>query len=95
MLAASVACAVWSEDSWLREHALKSVESGPVADGGADGGKPDGAADGESAAKRPKIEIKQNPRVFLDITIDGAEAGRIEIQVRWAGAGLGWACESN
>ena len=75
---------VWTEDWWLREHALKSVESdvpppAPAA-AGADGAAP--SSEEGQAAKKPKIEIKPNPRVYFDITIDGTEAGRIEMQVR-------------
>ena len=74
---------MWTEDWWLREYALKSEVSDVVPDSeGAGGDGADGGAPNEQVAKRPKIEIKQNPRVFLDISIDGHEAGRIEIQLR-------------
>jgi hypothetical protein len=80
---------VWSEDWWLREHALKSVDSTPAAAAAAAvaaaaGGTPavDDSDEASATAKRPKLDIQTNPRVFFDITIGGQEAGRIEMQVR-------------
>jgi len=74
---------VWTEDWWLREHALKAVESDmpqPPPATGADGAAL--SSEEGQAAKKPKIEIKPNPRVYFDIAIDGTESGRIEMQVR-------------
>jgi len=47
---------------------------------GADGAAP--SSEEGQAAKKPKIEIKPNPRVYFDVAIDGTESGRIEMQVR-------------
>lgn len=60
---------MWAQDAWLQEHALKSVESAPLEDEKADSDK-------------PRTEIKPNPRVYLDIEINGNPVGRIEILVR-------------
>ena len=63
---------VWAEDSWLKEHALKSVDSEAS----------EGKTDGERDAKKPKLEIKSNPRVFMDIEIGGRPSGRMTFQLR-------------
>ena len=68
-----LAASVWAEDSWLQEHALKSVDSEA-----SEGGK----TDGERETKKPKLEIKSNPRVFMDIEIGGRPSGRMTFQLR-------------
>jgi len=62
---------VWSDDSWLKEHSLKSVDS-EVGDA---------RADAERASKKPKMEITTNPRVYFDIEIAGKPEGRLTFEV--------------
>lgn len=64
-------CTVWSDDTWLKEHALKSVDSEEVDSKGAD----------ERSVKRPKLEIGTNPRVYFDIEIAGRPEGRLTFEV--------------
>lgn len=68
---------VWSEDSWLRKHAGKTLEEGQE---GAAGASTEHAQteNGEPAAKRPR---RANPRVFFDIRIGSEEAGKIVIEL--------------
>ena len=66
---------VWSEDTWLQEHALKAVE------GALDGDKETATSD-DRETKKPKIEIKTNPRVYFDIEIGGQSTGRMIFQLR-------------
>jgi len=41
------------------------------------------SAEGEDGPnKKPKLEVKTNPRVYFEITIDGETAGRIEMILR-------------
>lgn len=68
---------IWAEDDWLKENALKSV------DGALDDGQKDGkASSDEREPKKPKMEIKANPRVFFDIDVGGRPLGRMVFQLR-------------
>lgn len=66
---------VWSDDSWLREHAGGTLngEKASTEDG-------DTAATDENGEPVPK-KIKRNPRVFLDMKIGSEPAGRIVIEL--------------
>lgn len=55
--------AVWSEDSWLRQHAGETLNEDE-----------EGAATGEASEK-----ATGNPQVYLDVSVDGQEIGRIRI----------------
>ncbi|KAK9723402.1 hypothetical protein K7432_001962 [Basidiobolus ranarum] len=69
--------AVWSEDSWLKENTVQET---------------DGQATSEPATKKSKVEedtdapvetgYTSNPKVFFDIEIGGAKAGRIVMELR-------------
>ncbi|ORX85047.1 hypothetical protein K493DRAFT_291325 [Basidiobolus meristosporus CBS 931.73] len=69
--------AVWSEDAWLKDSAPPATEEQSAP---------------EPAAKKPKVEesadtpvetgYKSNPKVFFDIEIGGAKAGRIVMELR-------------
>ena len=65
---------VWSEDSWLQEHAGETLEGGKKDTETTEDG---GEGEGESAAKRPK----RSPRVFMDIKIGSEAAGRVVIEL--------------
>ena len=58
---------VWSEDSWLREHAGETLDAEKKTEEG----------EGEPAAKK----TKRSPRVFLDIKIGSETAGRVVIEL--------------
>ena len=64
---------MWAQDEWMQEHVVKT-------------NKPEGAGEsdaaGDASATKAKTEISTNPRVFMEIEINGASAGRIEILVR-------------
>lgn len=78
---------IWAADDWLQEHALKKVESDPMNEGkekGSGGGGGDGATgdSSEGPNKKPKIDLKPNPRVYFEVSINGEPAGRIEMLLR-------------
>lgn len=54
--------AVWSEDSWLRQHAGETLND-----------------DEEGAATEAPEKVTGNPQVYLDVSVDGQEIGRIRI----------------
>lgn len=73
---------VWSEDTWLKEHAGE-VDKKEGDGGGGEGeagkeGTTEGDSEGEPAAKRPR----QNPRVFMKIKIGSEMAGRLVMELR-------------
>ncbi|KFM73876.1 Peptidyl-prolyl cis-trans isomerase E, partial [Stegodyphus mimosarum] len=68
--------AVWSDDSWLKEHAGETLEQDDAE--GSTKRKLDENEDEEPEKKRQK----SNPTVYLDIAIDGEEIGRIQIMLR-------------
>ncbi len=84
---------VWSEDSWLKEHAGattgKTVEANEEEDENIitvkkpeeEEGKGDQDKEAGDAAAKPK-KAKGNPQVYLDIKIDNKPAGRITILLR-------------
>ncbi|CAN8005565.1 unnamed protein product [Ixodes hexagonus] len=51
--------AVWSEDSWLRQHAGETLN--------------------EEAEAVPTPPASANPQVYLDVSVDGQEVGRLRI----------------
>ncbi|KAG0426603.1 hypothetical protein HPB47_026308 [Ixodes persulcatus] len=55
--------AVWSEDSWLRQHAGETLNEDE-----------EGAATAETEDK-----AKANPQVYFDVSVDGQEIGRVRI----------------
>ncbi|EEC03460.1 putative cyclophilin type peptidyl-prolyl cis-trans isomerase [Ixodes scapularis] len=55
--------AVWSEDSWLRQHAGETLNEDE-----------EGAATAETEDK-----AKANPQVYFDVSVDGQEVGRVRI----------------
>ena len=67
---------VWSEDKWLKDHALEGEGGEPPAE--EEKTVESGATDEEPEAKRPK----QNPRVFMKIKIGSELAGRIVMELR-------------
>ncbi|KAK8762956.1 hypothetical protein V5799_014140 [Amblyomma americanum] len=68
--------AVWSEDSWLRQHAGETLNTKEDDEDSKEGGE----ADAESDAKESeKAKNAANPQVYLDISVDGQEIGRIRI----------------
>ncbi|CAG2247267.1 PPIE [Mytilus edulis] len=72
--------AVWSEDSWLQEHAGKTLE------------KTTEEVEEDKGTKRPAEETdlnsspakrsKGNPQVFFDINVNNKDVGRISIELR-------------
>ncbi|CAH3042959.1 unnamed protein product [Porites lobata] len=66
--------AVWSEDSWLKKFAGKTVEDAEMKDAE--------EQSQEATGEEGTVKKKGNPRVFLDITIGGRHAGRITIELR-------------
>ena len=66
---------VWSEDSWLREHAGETLETAGKND--KETTEEEEGKEGEPAAKRSK----QSHRVFLDIKIGSEAAGRVVIEL--------------
>lgn len=76
MLKEGSARPVWSEDSWLQEHAGETLAGdGDKKDGEVEGGE--GGKEGEPAAKR----AKKNSKVFFDIKIASETAGQIVIEL--------------
>jgi len=77
---------VWSDDQWLMENALKAVEGElPKKEVQEDANGANGeesTVKDQPVAKRPKIEIQVNPRVFLEIEIGGRPAGKMVFQLR-------------
>ncbi|CAN8021076.1 unnamed protein product [Ixodes persulcatus] len=55
--------AVWSEDSWLRQHAGETLNEDE-----------EGTATAETEDK-----AKANPQVYFDVSVDGQEIGRVRI----------------
>lgn len=70
--------AVWSEDSWLRQHAGETLNTKEGDDDDTKEEGEDGVADSDT--KEPeKAKKVVNPQVYLDISVDGQEIGRIRI----------------
>ncbi|CAG0916092.1 unnamed protein product [Notodromas monacha] len=75
---------VWSEDSWLKEHAGATLGKTVEADAEEDENiavKPDEEKATESDEPKAK-KMKPNPQVYFDLKIDGKPAGRITILLR-------------
>ena len=66
--------AVWSEDSWLQEHAGETLEGGKKPAETEEG-------EGENGAPPAAKKAKRSPRVFMDIKIGSEAAGRIVIEL--------------
>lgn len=68
--------AVWSEDSWLRQHAGETLnEDDATAEESQK--DPDETTDNANDAETTKKTA--NPQVYLDVSVDGQEVGRIRI----------------
>lgn len=68
---------VWSEDSWLRKHAGKTLEE-ESQEGGDKGETKPGEGEGDEA---PPAKKRANPRVFLKIRIGSEHIGRMVIEL--------------
>ncbi|XP_052279269.1 peptidyl-prolyl cis-trans isomerase E-like isoform X2 [Dreissena polymorpha] len=73
--------AVWSEDTWLQEHAGETLTEDTVEAGESDASakRP---AETESVTETAPKRTKTNCQVFLDMKIGNKQAGRIVIQLR-------------
>lgn len=70
--------AVWSDDSWLVEHAGQTLKEKP-----ADNGEEAPPVEPEEKSEvQSENSQKPNPQVFMDIKIGSKMAGRIVIQLR-------------
>lgn len=65
--------AVWSEDTWLQEHAGKTLEK--------EAPKRENETDSKDEAQPPK-KAKKNPQVYFDVKIGNQTAGRILMMLR-------------
>ena len=70
---------VWSEDSWLRKHAGKTLEEEPQEGGGEGGAKQ--AEERDEGGEPPPSKKRANPRVFLKIRIGSEQIGRMVIEL--------------
>lgn len=69
---------VWSEDSWLRQHAGKTLESEGEVQKPAGAGETEArAANGQEGSEEPPSKKRANPRVYMNIRIGSQDAGRI------------------
>ncbi|XP_005108744.1 peptidyl-prolyl cis-trans isomerase E [Aplysia californica] len=83
--------AVWSEDSWLQQHAGATLKD---KEGEGEDGDADDAATEDKGEKRAAEEVQEsaspakksrptsNPQVFLDIKIGNQDTGRVIIELR-------------
>ncbi|KAG8192787.1 hypothetical protein JTE90_019105 [Oedothorax gibbosus] len=69
--------AVWSDDTWLKEHAGETLEQEEGEEG--EGKRKHEDTEEEEPEKKKR---KTNPIVYFDISIGGEEIGRIQIQLR-------------
>lgn len=75
---------VWSEDSWLRKHAGKTLEEEPQGaegDSSAKRANEEGEDGEEGEGKPPPAKKRVNPRVFLKIRIGSENLGRMVIEL--------------
>ncbi|XP_013384928.1 peptidyl-prolyl cis-trans isomerase E-like [Lingula anatina] len=72
--------AVWSEDSWLQEHAGETLSKGDKENEDETNNKRPAEEAEDSAA--PAKRSKSNPQVYLEVKIGSKSAGRIVIQLR-------------
>lgn len=70
---------VWSEDSWLQEHAGASLSSETADEKAANKRPSEEEENEENVAKKKR---KGNPQVFFDIKIGNRHAGRVVISLR-------------
>ena len=73
---------VWSEDSWLRKHAGKTLEeaSQEAGDSGAEERDGEAGLEGEEDGK-PAAKKRANPRVFIKIRVGSESIGRMVIEL--------------
>ena len=73
---------VWSEDSWLRKHAGKTLEEseGVSGDNAAKQSSKETGLEGEEN-EEPAAKRRANPKVFLKIRIGSEDAGRMVIEL--------------
>lgn len=73
---------VWSEDSWLRKHAGKTLEEESQGGAGDGTAKPlnEGEAEEEGSGE-PPAKKRANPRVFLNIRIGSENIGQMVIEL--------------
>ncbi|KAJ3292906.1 hypothetical protein HDU79_000933 [Rhizoclosmatium sp. JEL0117] len=77
---------VWSDEHWLKEHALKTEDDGadqqqPATEEGGVAAEGEAGTSDEPQPKKVK-RTTENPRVFFDIDIGGTKAGRIIMELR-------------
>ena len=70
---------VWSEDTWLKEHATDGEKKEGEAD---ETGENEAKTEGDTEGEPPSKKMKQNPRVFMKIKIGSEMAGRIVMELR-------------
>ena len=73
---------VWADDAWLAKYAGKTLEDSNV---GADGGVSAEYIPGVSATidkTKSGMTHEDNPRVYMDVSIGGQYAGRMEFELR-------------
>ncbi|XP_037268281.2 peptidylprolyl isomerase cyclophilin-33 [Rhipicephalus microplus] len=69
--------AVWSEDSWLRQHAGETLNTKEGDENSKEGEEAEVQSDDKEVGEKAKKSA--NPQVYLDISVDGQEIGRIRI----------------
>lgn len=77
--------AVWSDDTWLQEHAGKTLQKdGGDGEGGeeTERGTKRSGEDVETTAEPVKKKSKGNPQVYMDIKIGNKSTGRIIMELR-------------
>jgi len=73
---------VWADDAWLAKYAGKTLDDSNV---GADGGVSAEYIPGVSATidkTKSGMTHEDNPRVYMDVSIGGQYAGRMEFELR-------------
>jgi len=82
--------AVWSEDSWLQQHAGATLDNkkgeegeGEAVEGDEDKGEKRSADEvQESASPAKKARLGSHPQVYMDIKFGTQDGGRITIELR-------------
>lgn len=74
--------AVWSEDTWLQQHAGETLDGGKVGPGGEDAETDEkGIVKGEEKISSTPTE-KKNPQVYFDISVEKQQVGRVVMLLR-------------
>ncbi|CAH1773618.1 unnamed protein product, partial [Owenia fusiformis] len=73
---------VWSEDTWLKEHAGATLDNDNDEEGGETGGQKRSAEETTTTTEPASKKSKGNSQVYLDIKIGGRDAGRIVCELR-------------